>query len=281
MDFNWLPGQFPRDYWGNYNFPSDNGVGVFPNSEPGLPAPPNFYDTNGYNTDETGIPIEPDILPGNDYAPPPGLGVSNNTPFTPPGVNPNGILGYNPYSYGPPSMPGGPVTQSTPGVIDPTTGLPVPGSALSESGAARIYNMQQFPGDSMLSRLMHPGALIKDAAGNLIDATGKIVMSAAKLAAQGLGQVGDLLGQFGNNIMNDPRNTDPAYLSSIGYREGQGTGSLFPGIVTGPTPGRYDGGDYGVGGQGGSFFHGEGVSNAGPRIEPDDRQAVRILGRAQ
>jgi hypothetical protein len=46
---------------------------------------------------------------------------------------------------------------------------------------------------------------------------------------------------------------NPAYLRSIGYEPGQGTGSLWPGA--GPSLGYRDIGGYGVGGGGGSFFH--------------------------
>lgn len=45
----------------------------------------------------------------------------------------------------------------------------------------------------------------------------------------------------------------PAYLRSIGYEPGQGNHSLWPGA--GPSAGPNGVGDYGVGGQGGSFFH--------------------------
>jgi hypothetical protein len=112
----------------------------------------------------------------------------------------------------------------------------------------------------------HPGQFIKDTAGNILDATGRIVVSAAQAVGKLPGEIMDLARRAGgslvnaggalvNNVMNDPRNTDPAYLQSIGYHE-QYTGEMLPGGVTGPTIGGYDVGAYGAGGGGGSYFHG-------------------------
>ena len=49
----------------------------------------------------------------------------------------------------------------------------------------------------------------------MVDATGKAITGGIQAGV-------DLY----HNIMNDPRNTNPAYLESIGYQPGQGTGSF-------------------------------------------------------
>ncbi len=119
----------------------------------------------------------------------------------------------------------------------------------------RLLNQLRLPTD-----WAHAGQLFKDAAGNIVDATGKVV-AAAGAAAQSVI----------NNIMNNPGYSSPDYLRSIGYQPGQGRGSLFPGgpgsfgdtatggespgdfyrVANGPNIIPFTGG---VGGAGGSFF---------------------------
>jgi hypothetical protein len=112
--------------------------------------------------------------------------------------------------------------------------------------------MEKFAGDPRysMSSILHPGQtfvhLLSDGTRVLVDAAGKIV--------QGGIQAGK---DLWSNILNDPRNTDPGYLASIGYHEmgPEGSGFMLPAGVTGPSVGT---GDIGVRGaiQGGSYFHG-------------------------
>jgi hypothetical protein len=233
----------------------DYGQGFVTNSVPNPEGGFWLYDQNWNYVGESDSGMVPSTTAyGSDEANTGGVPGPVTGPYAPPTTGANSILGNNPYSYGSPTAPGGPTAPSGQGamgpngqpIIDPMTGMPVAGSILSEGDVARRYNLQNLPEPGGFRPGRAAGNLVKDAAGNIIDATGKIVAAAGQAATD-----------FIHNIMNDPRNTDPAYLASIGYREGQGTESQWPGSVTGPTPGPFDVGAYGVGGQGGSFFHGD------------------------
>lgn len=197
-----------------------------------------------------------------------------NAPYQTPITGANGIVGVNPYSYGPPSTPQGPLAPGNMGamgpnqqpIIDPMTGLPIAGSILSESDVAKRYNMQQFNDPRYKpSDLLHPGQtfvkLLSDGTRVVVDATGKIISGGIQAGK-------DLY----NNILNDPRNTGSDYLASIGYQPGQGIKSQFPASVTGPSAGFYDTLLGGVAGQGASFFHGSQISPG--TIDPNTGQPV-------
>lgn len=242
--------------WKPAGFDTGAYVGIATTSIPNPDGGFWMYDQNwnymGQSDDQNVGPAPPgSAAPGQPNQPVSG-------PYQTPVTGANGIIGLNPYSYGPPSSTvnntitlgqGGTNAAGQP-IIDPTTGMPVAGSVLSPSDEAKRFNMQNniqpLPGQGGF----HPGQTAArfalDAAGNLVDATGKVIRAAGQGAV-------DLY----HNIMNDPRNTDPGYLRSIGYEPGQGTGSLFPGEVTGPTRGSLDTLLGGIEGQGGSFFHGE------------------------
>ena len=125
------------------------------------------------------------------------------------------------------------------------------GSLLSESDAAKRFNMEQFndPRYTWHDALHPGGAMVK----LLSDGTSVLVDAAGKIISGGIQAGKDLW----HNIMEDPRNTDPQYLASIGYHEmgPEGSGFMLPAGVTGPTVGV---GDIGVRGaiEGGSYFHG-------------------------
>ena len=61
----------------------------------------------------------------------------------PAGPSANGLVGRDPYSYGPPTTPEGPLTQTSQGVPDGQGGF-IPGTQLSEGDAAKRYNTQAF-----------------------------------------------------------------------------------------------------------------------------------------
>jgi hypothetical protein len=184
-----------------------------------------------------------------------------NTPYpndpgnlpTPPGVTPEDLPA-NPFT----ELRGSPVfATGQPGQLD-TEGNPIAGTALSPQDEANIYNRQGLtpiqPG--LLAQLnaptdwSHAGQLFRDAAGNIVDAAGKVMGTLGDLA-KGAGNLGR---DFIDNIMNDPRNTTPDYLASLGYTE-MNTGESIPGGVSGPTVGAADTGAYGAINSG-SYFHG-------------------------
>lgn len=108
-----------------------------------------------------------------------------------------------------------------------------------------------FPGASSTG----VGGFFKDAAGNIVDGAGKLIMTAARAASQLPGQLSNMLSGIANNIMNDPGWSSPDYLRSMGYTEGAGTGSLWPGQASDT--------NFGAGGEGGSFFGGTQNFNPG------------------
>ena len=168
----------------------------------------------------------------------------------PAGPSANGLIGRNPYSYGSPTTPEGPLTQTSQGVPDGQGGF-VPGTQLSEADAAKRYNTQAFNDPRYgVSDIFHPGqAMVKV----LSDGT-RIMVDAAGKAINAVGQGAQ---DLWSNILNDPRNTDPAYLASIGYEEmgPEGSGFMMPFGVAGPSMGSTDVGTYGAI-NAGSYFHG-------------------------
>jgi hypothetical protein len=113
-----------------------------------------------------------------------------------------------------------------------------------------VHALAQDKADQGLGRQLgaptdwsNAGRLVKDAYGNLVNAAGQIVQKA-----------GEIAGRFGENIMNDPRNTTPDYLAGMGYHE-MNTGESLPGGVSGPLPGPGSVGAYGAINSG-SYFHG-------------------------
>jgi hypothetical protein len=201
---------------------------------------------------------------------------TGNAPTSGGGVSPSAYSDPNAYAptanmipgAGMPNAPGFVNAYPSGGMLD-SSGNVIPGTDLSAGDQANIYNMERFP-----QGVSHGvGNVVKDAAGNIIDATGKILVQAADLVGKLPGQVADLMGRISDNIMNNPGYSSQDYLRSIGYQPGQGTGSLWPGGsvgyrndtpearsdminnlgFAGPMEGSNTGG---VGGQGGSFFGG-------------------------
>ena len=142
------------------------------------------------------------------------------------------------------------LTQTSQGVPDGQGGF-VPGTQLSEADAAKRYNTQAFNDPRYgVSDIFHPGqAMVKV----LSDGT-RIMVDAAGKAINAVGQGAQ---DLWSNILNDPRNTDPAYLASIGYEEmgPEGSGFMMPFGVAGPSMGSTDVGTYGAI-NAGSYFHG-------------------------
>lgn len=177
-----------------------------------------------------------------DQFPTPGGGVADTSGGGGGGATPaNAYSDPNAYapSANPPSPPDSSLMPNAPGFVNanPSQGMldnqgnVIPGTALSASDAANKYNMEQFPGGGGV------GQFFKDAAGNIVNGAGQIVQAA-----------GNAVGGLINNIMNDPGYSSPDYLRSMGYGEGQGTNSLWPGTPSSS--------GFGVGGEGGSFFGG-------------------------
>jgi hypothetical protein len=177
---------------------------------------------------------------------------------TAPGVEPDVL----------PAMPetGGMITTGQPGMLD-AEGNVIPGTALTPADEARLANQQvPVPPPSGWNQPTNY-ANIPKMLGNLGRFFGGIPAALA-------------------NLIRQPGYSSPAYLRSIGYQPGQGTGSLWPGgpgrfgdVVTagdvsggGQSPGDFQsvvGGPNvipmtgGVGGAGGSFFTRSGHGSAG------------------
>jgi hypothetical protein len=262
-------GYFPPDLPPDYSSTTDPGMitGI-------QPLPPDIYQQIWGWEDQPNAADAGSSAPGTISYDDTGTEPVNR-PFTPPsqpyqypfyvnqfpGTSATGELGTG--GGGNQSASGGDVvTRGSPGMIG-ADGKVIPGTETSQSDEAAIRNFERNPPpiDPRYSwhDAFHPGQtmvkLMSDGTRVLVDAAGNIIKGGI--------QAGE---DLYHNIMNDPRNTDPAYLTSIGYREGQGDKSLFPSQVTGPTAGPYDVGDYGVGGQGGSFFHDTTLTNAGTGI---------------
>jgi hypothetical protein len=262
----------------------DYGHGFAVNSVPNPDGGVWWYDQNWQYVGASGGMDEPPstvAYAGDPGASAPGTAAPGmpNVPLTSPytqNTGANGVFGTNPDIYGTPPSTRQPVIYPNQGatnpngtpIIDPRTGQPVAGTILSDADQAKRFAMTQFPGDPRYSpsSVLHPGQtavkLLSDGTRVLVDATGKIISGGIQAGE-------DLF----HNIMNDPRNTDPAYLESIGYRPGQGTDSFYPGTVTGPTAGPFDVGAYGVGHEGGSFFHDTTLTNNGI-IDPATNQPI-------
>jgi hypothetical protein len=196
-DFNW---QWPSPQ-NNQLWQNTPGVSAPPPSStpaPGMPAPPSFFDTTGlqgaptvpliyeppgsggdqpqvqnasldFSSEETGIPIEPELLPQNQ------------------GVNNDAVTGDIPYGVDPgvernpaPWYPGRPDVMFS--ADRNVYGTPKPPGLLTDLG--KPTNWQ------------NAGKLITDAAGNIVDATGKIIATAAQVAAK----LGTAIGQIPGNI---------------------------------------------------------------------------------
>jgi hypothetical protein len=254
-DFGFGPNLF-GDFPGSPDFsPSDyflpNGPG-----EATVMSPPSsrVYDPNSYTpfTDFSGGEYQP-VAQDFNFAAPPGELID---PFLQ-GIPTDYVsdAGTAPPAA-PPAYPG--ASTPAPHFFTPNVYAPPSSTPGSAPGQPRFGNMPQMTWDAgrnvyydpkkpgLIDQLRQPtnwqgaGQFFKDAYGNIVNAAGSIVAAAGRTA-----------NDFINNIMNDPRNTTPQDLANAGYREGQGTGSLFPGGVTGVGQG-----GSGVGGQGGSFFHG-------------------------
>jgi hypothetical protein len=256
-----------QDYPSNPN-PAPNET-MYPTGTSG------YYDPTGNSYDFSGSPVNafspPDIFANGPADP----GAGFQWPFfidqfsTPGGVPDTGGGGggnVSPDAYSDPNTyapsPGNPQTINP---NDPNNNLTRGGQSMPLYPTANDV----FPQPSMMDELGRPtdwrgaGQFVKDAAGNIRDAAGRIVQAAGEAAT----------GIF-NNIMNDPGYSSPGYLQSIGYRPGQGTGSMWPGGSEGYgsdnpfspefslTPGPMQGGFIGgVGGQGGTLAGGGTVGN--------------------
>ncbi len=245
---------------------------------------PGLADFGGTPMDWGGdLPPSPDFTPSNYYLP---QDYGQATVMTPSGVSAPAV----PYDFstGPPAGPYAPYDPGSVNMNVSDLGLPqdniptapgvepdvlpalqadYPGINTSDLVHAlaqdqqdnRLVNQLRLPTD-----WAHAGQLFKDAAGNIVDATGKVI-AAAGAAAQSVI----------NNIMNNPGYSSPDYLRSIGYQPGQGRDSLWPGgpgsfgdtATGGASPGDFyqvaNGPNIipmtgGVGGAGGSFFGGQG-----------------------
>lgn len=146
------------------------------------------------------------------------------------------------------------------GVYDPTTLVEsnnapwYPGrpDSFTWSADRNVYADPQKPG--LLNELRKPtnyqavGQFFKDTAGNIVDATGKVIAAAGNAAKA-----------FANNIMNDPGYSSPDYLRSIGYTPGAGGTEQNPSLW----PGQTSNTGFGAGGRGGTFFGGSQNFNPG------------------
>ena len=259
-------GYFPPDV------PPDYSSTVDPGMIQGIqPLPPDIYqqiwgwEDQPNQTADTSAPAVTDQIQYGDEGTmpidqPPGNALPGPAtfPLNTPNTGANGVLGTNPNIWGTSPSTQPPVFLPNQGVTNPD-GTPmigkdgdvIAGTMLSDADVAKRRAMEQFPNDPRYTwrDSLHPGQtmvkLMSDGTRVLVDATGKIISGGIQAGKD-----------LWHNILNDPRNTTPADLTAAGYNEGQGKGSLFPQGVTGPTGGYYDTGNYGVMGEGGSFFHG-------------------------
>lgn len=224
----------PPSNLGDFNFAGGNEPVHFINSPDGSAVW--AYDENWNWVGET--PLSPSG--GDQYA-------DNSGYPAPPGVEPDALPG-NPNLY-----PGGTTIATGEEPMLDANGNPIPGTGLSPQDQANAYNygpQGQFP-QNILDELRQP----TDWKG-FVDTAKRLGISISDALKATGRTIADAAGGLVDNIVNDPGYSSPSYLRSIGYNEGQGEGSLFPAGVTGPTAGAFDVGASGVGGGGGSFFHG-------------------------
>jgi hypothetical protein len=138
----------------------------------------------------------------------------NTVGDTNPGLLPN-ASGYN---YASPSQ----------GMLD-SEGNVIPGTAISASDAANVYNMQQFPGGGI-------GGFFKDAAGNILDSTGKLIASAADFAGKFGGSIANLV----KGIPGALRNAGEDFVNALPKDwGGLGEGPGFFGMPNAPIQGTF------------------------------------------
>jgi hypothetical protein len=173
---------------------------------------------------------------------------SGETPMAPDDTSPayaGGAAGTPPTGYygtaGPYSangiFPDQPVFGNAPTVtagFDPRQGRSnaVPGELLSPSDAARIYNNQQFPGVGTGG----VGGFFKDAAGNILDSTGKLIASAADFAGKFGGSIANLV----KGIPGALRNAGEDFVNALPKDwGGLGEGPGFFGMPNAPIQGTF------------------------------------------
>ena len=273
-------------------------LGNVPSDLPGSVSADQLANPPGVSGDDFQWPFYVDQFPT-----PGGIAYDDtgNAPTSGGGVSPSAYS--DPNAYAPtadmipgtnlPNAPGFSNAYPSGGMQD-QFGNVIPGTDLSARDQANIINSEQFPGGGGV------GGFLKDAAGNIIDSTGKVIATAADFASKFGGSIGNLINaipgaaqRFGQGFLDSlPKDLggfgQPAgYFGvepglDIGYRgadtpgPGGGTGSVANfGITSGdiaasgvsPTYGNFAPGQVGrssvpaPGGWGGSFGGG---SHANP-----------------
>lgn len=295
-NYNPAPNEFmsptPDDNYNMYqNY--DQGPGFQESPMPDFPNNPTDFsggfDTSGEMQNPPGGGYETGSGGFDFSAPPAGETDSNQflqdiptnyveDPFRydPSGGGTQSPLSYDPNFQGeaPPAPPPAPIYAPSPDTGLPGPAMPQGGPSFGGAPASMPLDPND-PNNNLIrggismplyptANEVFPGAdpkgpvqFFKDAGGNIVDAAGKLIMTAATAAAQVPGQLSNMFSGIANNIMNDPGWSSPDYLRSMGYQPGQGTGSLWPGT------GSNTFGGYGVGHEGGSFFGGTMQLNQG------------------
>lgn len=261
----------------------DQGPGFQESPMPDFPNnPPDYsggYDTTGEMQNPPGGGVE--TGGGFDFSAPTAGETDSNQflqdiptnyvedPFRydPTGGNTQSPLSFDPSSGGeePPAPPPAPIYAPSPDTGLPGPAMPQGGPSFGGAPASTPLDPND-PNNNLIrggismplyptSNEVFPGAdphgpvqFMKDAAGNIFDAAGKLIMTAATAAAQAPGQLANMFSGIANNIMNDPGWSSPDYLASMGYSRDNASQPMWPGQAS--TSG------FGVEGRGGSFFGG-------------------------